>query len=191
MWTCVVYARTFIWRSVACTTSHVFHTVGSCSCSSRQLTKMNCMDYWQHNATGTIDLLEYCYAFAPLCIHSYMITQTTRLQHKNGFEPKNSQDIYNVIRPLIQACTKNGYVLAPSPLPCLKEWRVINVLEQAAVKPCVILIRSFSVDRANVVYKMIFYTRGIFYLASSLFFTRLCCRLQFRKLYGYRILNAQ
>jgi hypothetical protein len=67
---------------------------------------------------------------------------------------------------------------------------VINVLKQAAVKPRVILIRSFSVDRAKVVYKLI-YIHGKILFGILAFFTRLRCQFQFRKLYGYRILIAQ
>ena len=40
---------------------------------------------------------------------SKMEVAASVLPHKNGFEPKNSQEIYNAICPLIQACTKNGY----------------------------------------------------------------------------------
>ena len=41
--------------------------------------------------------------------------------HKNGLELKNPQEIYITIFSLIYACTKNGYVVATSPLPRLKE----------------------------------------------------------------------
>jgi hypothetical protein len=126
-----------------------------------------------------------------MCARDTGFPQLCAVPHKNGFEPKNSQEIYNAIYPLMQACTKNVCVLAPSsPWQCLKEWRVINVLEQAVVKPCVLLIRSFSVDRAKAACKII-YLHGDILFGILAFFTRLCCQLQSRTLYGYRILNAQ
>ena len=86
-------------------------------------------------------------------IHTFLLSS---LPHKNGLELKNPQEIYITIFSLIHACTKNGYVVATSPLPCLKEWRVINVLEQVTIQPCIILIRSFSVDQAKAVCKIIY-----------------------------------
>ena len=76
--------------------------------------------------------------------------------HKNGFELKNPQEIYSTIFSSILACTKNGYVVAPSSLPCLNEWRAINVLEQVGIQPCIKLIWSFSVDQAEAVCKIFF-----------------------------------
>ena len=44
-----------------------------------------------------------------------------RVPHKNGLELKNLQEIHNTISPLIHACTKNGFILASSLPPYLKE----------------------------------------------------------------------
>jgi hypothetical protein len=49
------------------------------------------------------------------------LSMQIHLPHKNGLELKNPQEIYITIFSLIHACTKNGYVVATSPLPCLKE----------------------------------------------------------------------
>ena len=55
-----------------------------------------------------------------VCVYSNIDTDDL-VPHKNGFELKNPQEIYSTIFSLLHACTKNGYVVAPSPLPCLKE----------------------------------------------------------------------
>ncbi len=47
---------------------------------------------------------------------------------------------------------------------------MINVQKQAVVKPCVILIWSFSVDRAKAVYKIRIYLQGEYFIWHPRFF---------------------
>ena len=68
---------------------------------------------------------------------------------------------------------------------------MINVLEQVAIQPGIIVIRSFSVDQAKALCKIISIREENLIWHPRFFFTRLRNQSQVRELYGYRILNVK